>query len=228
MAVSSLKSLERAWQRLWIAALTRLLARSRHRGRSWAPGRDGRPCRVLFLRPDRIGDMIVSTGLIRAIARAHPTIRLDVLASPANAPVVRGDPHVAGVLVVDVRRPWRSVGVVPRLRAARYDAVVDCMPTAPSVTTLLLMLAVGARERVGVAGRGNDAALTVAVPPRREAGHIVEHLASLAAAFGVDVASTDFSPALALAPEEFARADARWGAHGSGGGPLRLLHCLFL
>ena len=223
MAVRSLKSLERAWRRVWIAVLTRLLAQPRRGGRPWPPGRDGRPYRVLFLRPDRIGDMIVSTGLLRAIARAHPAIRLDVLASPANAPVVRRDPHVAEVLTVDVRRPWRSIGLVPRLRAARYDAVVDCMPTAPSVTTLLLMLAVGARDRVGVAGRGNDAALTIAVPPRREAGHIIDHLASLAAAFDVDVEATDFSPALTLAPEELARADARWGARPAGGRPLRLL-----
>lgn len=34
----------------------------------------------------------------------------------------------------------------------RYDAVIDCMVTAPSPTTLLLMLASGAKHRIGVDG----------------------------------------------------------------------------
>lgn len=218
----SLKQLERAWRRVWIAGLTRLLARKRGGDRG-APGWDERPHSVLFLRHDRIGDMIVSTGLIRAIAGAHPARRLDVLASPRNAPVVRDDPYIGRVLTVDVRHPWRSMAVVRRLREAHYDVVVDCMPTAPSVTTLLLMLASGARERVGVAGRGNDEAMTIAVPPRPEARHIVDHLAALAAAFDVNVQATDFSPRLVLAADELERARALWGADDGGPAPRRLL-----
>jgi ADP-heptose:LPS heptosyltransferase len=84
------------------------------------------------------------------------------------------------------------------------------MVTAPSVTMLLLMLAIGARERIGVAGRGNDDALTIAVPPRPGARHIIDHLSALAAAFGVDIASADFSPSLTLTPEERRRALGIW------------------
>jgi ADP-heptose:LPS heptosyltransferase len=212
MASAGLKGIERAWRRFWIADITALL-------RAMAAPRRGafRPRRVLFLRHDRIGDMIVSTGLIRAIARSHPAVTVDVLASPANAPVLRGDPHVARVVPFDRRRPSGFAALARRLRAARYDAVVDCMPTAPSLTTLLLMLASGARERVGVAGRGNDDALTVAAPPRAGARHIVDHLSALAAPFGVDVAATDFSPALALSAEERAAAEALWRAHERSG-----------
>lgn len=170
--------------------------------------------RILFLRPDRIGDMIVSTGVLRVIAASDPALSLDILASPANAPVARGEAFIDHVHVLDRRRPLGALRTVVRLRAARYDAVVDCMPTAPSVTTLLLMLASGARERIGVAGRGNDAALTVAVPPRADARHIIDHLSALASAFGVDVAEADFSPALTLTSEERAAAVALWRSHG--------------
>ncbi|MHB1225262.1 MAG: glycosyltransferase family 9 protein [Gemmatimonadaceae bacterium] len=218
----SLKQVERAWRRLWITALTRLLAHRRGVGRA-GTGWDERPHRVLFLRHDRIGDMIVSTGLIRAIAGAHPDRHLDVLASPRNAPVVRDDPYIERVLTVDVRHPWRSMAVVRQLREARYDVVVDCMPTAPSLTTLLLMLVSGARERVGVAGRGNDAAMTIAVPPQPGARHIVDHLAALAAAFDVDVRTADFSPRLVLAADELERALALWGGDREGRTSRRLL-----
>jgi ADP-heptose:LPS heptosyltransferase len=88
------------------------------------------------------------------------------------------------------------------------------MPTAPSVTTLLLMLASGARERIGVAGRGNDAALTIAVSPRADARHIIDHLSALASPFGIDATTADFSPALTLTAEERGRAATAWQDYG--------------
>lgn len=214
------KRLERAWRALWIRVLTRLMQRGGTPGR---PDWGARPHRVLFLRHDRIGDMILSTGLLRVIARAHPTIALDVLASPANAPVLREDPHVESVIAFDRTKPWRYPATVRRLRRARYDAVIDCMPTAPSLTTLLLILASGAKHRIGVAGRGNDAAFTLLVRPLRGATHIVDQLAALSAAFDVDPHAADFRPCLYLSASEGARASATWNGCARGAAGRRLL-----
>jgi ADP-heptose:LPS heptosyltransferase len=208
-----LKDLERAWRRLWVRLLTGALRATGRRGGSSEPPRLRR---ILFLRPDRIGDMIVSTGVLRAIASSDPEIQVDVLASPANAPVARGEPFIGRVHVLDRRHPIRALRSMLGVRGVHYDAVVDCMPTAPSVTTLLLMLASGARERIGVAGRGNDAALTIAVAPRADARHIIDHLSALASPFGLDERTADFAPALTLSAEERARASATWQAYGQG------------
>jgi ADP-heptose:LPS heptosyltransferase len=205
-----LKSLERAGKRAVIRAIGALMGRS---ARGERPDWRARPYRVLFLRHDRIGDMILSTGLLRVIARSQPTITLDVLASPANAPVLREDPHVASVVVFDRTKPSAYVDAVRRLRRARYDAVIDCMPTAPSLTTLLLMLASGARHRIGVAGRGHDEVFTIRVPPLPDAVHIVDRLAALATPFGVDARTADFRPQVYVSDVERARADATWRAH---------------
>src|SRR5881628_3776707 len=143
------------------------------------PNWRARSYRVLFLRHDRIGDMILSTGVLRAIAESHPTIQLDVLASFTNAPILRHESYVHEVIAFDRHAPGRYAHVFRELRRRRYDAVIDCMVTAPSLTTLLLMLASGARYRIGVATRGNDFAYTLPVPPRRSAEHIVDKLAAL-------------------------------------------------
>ena len=203
----TLKRVEVAWRNLWIRALTRLMRRRA----TVAPAWDSREHRVLFLRHDRIGDMILSTGLLRAIADSHSTIRLDVLASPANAPVLHEDPHVDNTIVFDRTKPTGYFSTLRRLRRTRYDVVIDCMPTAPSLTTLLLMWASGATHRVGVAGRGNDAALTLPVPPNRDAVHVVDQLAALSAAFGVDRHRTSFHPRLYLGAREQERANDTWG-----------------
>jgi ADP-heptose:LPS heptosyltransferase len=206
-----LKRLELWWRRRWIRLLVRLMRRpAAGEHPNWA----ARPHRILFLRHDRAGDMIVSTGVMRAIADSHPTIILDVLASPANAAILDAAPYVHEVIVFDRKKLSRYIPTCLRLRRARYDAVIDCMVTAPSVTTLLLILASGARFRVGIAGRGNDAAFNITVPPDDRANaHMVHLLSALAAPFGVERDEVQLRPSLDLTDAERARAESAWSGH---------------
>jgi ADP-heptose:LPS heptosyltransferase len=203
-----LKSIELWWRRQWIRLLVRLMRRSGGERPQWG----ARPYRVLFLRHDRAGDMILSTGVMRAIARSHPTITMDVLASPANAAVIAGADYVHDVIVFDKRATASYPSALLRLRCGHYDAVIDCMVTAPSVTTLLLILASGATYRVGIAGRGNDAAFNVTVPAETKPhAHMVDLLAALARAFDADLGAIERRPTLNLTPEESASAERAWG-----------------
>jgi ADP-heptose:LPS heptosyltransferase len=203
-----LKRLELWWRALWIRILVRLMRRPSGVAR---PDWNARPYRVLFLRHDRAGDMVVSTGVMRAIAQSHPTITLDVLASPANATIIRDADYVDHVIAFDKKRLGDYLPTALRLRRARYEAVVDCMVTAPSVTTLLLILASRAEYRIGIAGRGNDAAFNITVPPDGRAGaHMVDLLAALAPAFDVDLNQQDRQPTLTITPDERARAETIW------------------
>lgn len=211
-----LKSVELWWRRQWIRLLVRLMRRSGEKGER--PDWGSRPFRVLFLRHDRAGDMILSTGVMRAIARSYPTIAMDVLASPANAAVIAGADYVHNVIVFDKRATASYPAAFLRLRRGRYDAVIDCMVTAPSVTTLLLILASGAKYRVGIAGRGNDAAFNVTVPAETKPhAHMVDLLAALARAFDVDLAPGERRPSLGLTPAEIKRAEQAWGSADNGG-----------
>jgi len=152
--------------------------------------------------------------VMRAIARSHPTITLDVLASPANASILDGVDFVDQVIVFDKRQLASYLPTALRLRRSRYDAVIDCMVTAPSLTTLLLIFASGARQRIGIAGRGNDAAFTITVPGEtRTDAHMVDLLAALAPAFGV-APDTARQPVLDITPAERAWAETAWGSHG--------------
>jgi ADP-heptose:LPS heptosyltransferase len=120
---------------------------------------------------------------------------------------------VASVLLFDRSRPRSWPAFLRELRRRRYDVVIDCMVLSPSTTTLLLMLATRAPYRIGIGGRSNDFVYTLPVPPTSvPRAHHVEHSAALAAAFGVDIAATDWRPAIALSAEERARGEAEWRA----------------
>lgn len=211
-----LKGFERLAKHVATRAIRALLRNdARHERPDWR----SRTYRVLFLRHDRIGDMILSTGVLRAIAEAQPTIELDVLASPINAPVLRNEPYVHEIVVANVRKPASYARTLRDLRRRRYDAVIDCMVTAPSLTTLLLMLSSGARHRIGVAARGNDFAYTLPVPPR-PVPHLVDQLGALVTAFGLDPSSAELRPRVRLTTAELERGERLWrevtpsGNHG--------------
>ena len=127
-----LKSLELAGKR----AIIRLIAALMREGADGErPDWRLRPYRVLFLRHDRIGDMILTTGILRAIAQAYPTIQLDVLASPINAPIL---PIAPFPLASRLRA--RRVGVHGKARAPlfvaapRFIAAGSSQPT-PGLTS---------------------------------------------------------------------------------------------
>jgi ADP-heptose:LPS heptosyltransferase len=164
------------------------------------------PVRVLYLRYDRIGDMILSTGLLRAIARSHANVVVDVLASPENAPVLIGNPYVRSVIVADPT----YLAAFRRIRRERYDAILDCQVFSPSTTTLIMMLMSRARHRIGLAGRGIDPAFTLPVPRSPSARHYVEHLGALATPFGVTEAN--WRPEIFLTAAERADGESRWRA----------------
>jgi heptosyltransferase II len=180
---ASLRAFERRLKSLIIKVLGAIV---RPRGTRAPLEWDARPHRILYLRYDRIGDMVLATGIIKAIRLAQPNVTVDVLASVGNAAVLRGNPHVGRVFTIDRKRLGSYLGAVRQVRRARYDAVVDAMVMAPSLTTMLLMWASGARHRIGVADRGNDFALTVPVPRVPGAVHYVDHSAAVLAAFGAD------------------------------------------
>lgn len=50
----------------------------------------GTPRRIVVVRTDKVGDLLLTMPAIRAIRTAFPAAHLTVLASPYNAPALQG------------------------------------------------------------------------------------------------------------------------------------------
>lgn len=177
-----------------------------------APAWDSREWRVLFLRYERIGDLIMSTGVIRVLAQSHPTIRIDVLANPTSLPVLENNPYVRRTIGLN-RSSARSYQQTLRsVRAGGYDVIVDGRLNNPPIftSTPLIMLAAGARYRIGVSGGNNDLIYNVRVPAYDRNTHYVEGSKALGIPFGVDTTSLDWQPEIFLTAVEIAWADDHW------------------
>ncbi len=171
-----------------------------------------RKLRVLFVRYERIGDMIMATGMIRALA-SSPTIEsLDVLANPSTSPVLERNPHVRKVFTLD-RKSWKSYRAVGKLLAReRYDVIVDGRINNPPIftSTPLLMLHARAPYRVGVGGGNNDLVYNVRVRAYDRSVHYVRGSQALAEPFGVDASATDWQPEIFLTRDEERRSNEVW------------------
>ena len=221
MAIERLVGVERAVREAFVRAIA---AAVRNPGPLQVPDWGACAHRVLVLRPEGVGDLILTTGLLRAIRERHPTIALDVLTVPNNAPVLAGNPHVRRVHLADPGARLAHFRWLPALRAERYDAVVDAMVAhrAVKTRTVVQLAALGVRRRVGIGGRESDQLYTlpVAPPPPSPDGrepHQVELIGSLGAAFGV-APDADLSPRLYLSDPERQAAAQRWTAADAAGG----------
>lgn len=85
--------------------------------------------KILLVRLRLLGDVVLTTPVIRALRRRFPDAHLSYLVEPAAAAVVRANPHLNDVIVAPKRRGiarWiDDVALARRLRRERYDLVID-------------------------------------------------------------------------------------------------------
>jgi lipopolysaccharide heptosyltransferase II len=124
---------------------------------------------VLLIRLRLIGDVVLSTPLVRALRRAFPDARLTYLVEQDAAPVVLRNPHLDEVIVVErtrgVSRLLHDLQLAWRLRRRRFDVVID-MHGGPRSSWLAL--ASGAPQRIGYDMPGRQWLYTKTVPRPRE------------------------------------------------------------
>ena len=163
--------------------------------------------KILFIRTDRIGDMVLSTPAFKAIKTAFPNVSLTVLASRTNYSLIQSDPHVDEILIHDSSAGMReTVRMVRRLRSRRFDVVIDPMTSYDAQTAFLSYLT-QAETRVGFAGFGREVFFSAPVQlPERKLGIVDLHLVLLTR---LGIHSTGIEPELFLREEEMERA-RRW------------------
>lgn len=125
-----------------------------------AGGKAGRRMRILFITYTRIGDAVLSSGLLGHLIERYPQARLTIVCGPAPAPLFKAIPNLERLIVLEKRRfdgHWLALwaDTVGNL----WDLVVD-------LRNSLVGRAVLARQRR-------------LLKPSREPLHRVEQLARL-------------------------------------------------
>lgn len=135
--------------------------------------------RVLFIRPDHLGDMLLATPAIRALKESSPYTEIHVLAGPWSAGILANIPEIDQVLTVEfpgfrrlhqtgnVLAPYfQLIRVARQLRQIGYGHAIIMRPD--HWWGAMLAHIAGISERIGYATENVEPFLTHASPLTHE------------------------------------------------------------
>lgn len=138
-----------------------------------------------------VGDVVLTTPLIRTLERAFPDSKIDILLTPASADLLKGMKGVREVIAYDKRGGEKGllgfISKVRMLRARKYDV---CVAPHRSARTALLSFLSGIPVRIGFENAQLGFLYTHRVP-RPKSAHEVDKNLGLLAALGITYEESD-------------------------------------
>lgn len=185
--------------------------------------------KVLVIKRDKIGDLLLTTPLLAQLKAGVPGVRTHLLANDYNAWVVKGNPHLDRVWVyrrvrhagrASLAAAWQWVVQGLALRRERYDWVIVANGDESPRAIRRGLSVRGARTVARCADASKYPGLTDPLPPDT-ASHEIERLLALLSPLGIPLSEKSKTPyphySLPSASAAFARGwlDERGLAPGS-------------
>lgn len=161
--------------------------------------------RILIIRTDRIGDVVLSTPAIAASRSAFPDAYIAVMVSEKAKEIVTGNPHINEVIVYDKMRRHRSflrtAAFAARLKAKRFDLALILHST---VRVNLISFLARIPKRVGYARGKMDFLLTHKLEYKKRLGekHESEYSLDVLRFLGVETRAFPLSMPVKKADEK--------------------------
>ena len=131
---------------------------------------------VLVIRPDRLGDVVLSTPVYESIKKSFPHLRVSALVDRVNVSILANNPYIDEIIPFDPGCPGAVLG---KLRRNRFD-VVFTLNKKFSATASMIALASKTKYRIGYAHDKTDGLYDVRLPtdtpPRHESLNNLELL----------------------------------------------------
>jgi ADP-heptose:LPS heptosyltransferase len=183
------------------------------RRRQRRPPPPSRVARLLAVRVDRLGDMVLTTPALADLRRHFREAEITVLAPAAPLELLAGHP------AVDRRVALTAAGLPPHL-VGRFDLAID-FSSDDGLRGAMLAGRTRARWRIGLGGGGRQVFFNLKGPRAGRARHVVDLHADLVRALGAEPSGA--RPALYPSAEERGAAAARLAALGAAA-PRAIIH----
>ncbi|MFH1665313.1 MAG: lipopolysaccharide heptosyltransferase II [Candidatus Omnitrophota bacterium] len=174
--------------------------------------------RILITRTDRLGDVVLSTPIIRFMRERYPDAYIAFMVRPENCDVVANDPYLDEIIVYDKRGPQKSFSgtlkFVFSLRKKGFDTAIALHPE--NRAHIILFLA-GIPVRIGY-DRKLGWLLTESFRHRKQEGdkHEADYNFDLLEQAGFDTEGADRKPYIFTGDKEKSAIDAVFAGKGLG------------
>ena len=137
---------------------------------------------VLVIRPDRLGDVVLSTPVYQTLKKAFPHLHISVLVDSGQAELLADNPNISQVFAFDPKRPLNAFR---QLRDEQFDLALT-LNKKFSATATFFALCSGAKIRVGYDHLENAWAHNIRVPLEGPPRHESENNLDLLRALGIE------------------------------------------
>jgi heptosyltransferase-3 len=156
--------------------------------------------RILIIKPRAIGDVVLSTVVLKNLRSAFPKAQIDFLTERPSREVIEGNSNLDNLIVFDAGRD-SSIGLIMNVRRRNYDLAIDLFGNP---RTAIITYASGAKYRVGYRFKWRQYCYNIVVEPRGGEVHNTEFNLDALRAIGVPVVSNEIEFPLDAASGRFA------------------------
>lgn len=147
------------------------------------------PEKILCIQQARIGDVLLTTPALRALAQHYKTAQIDCLVNQSSRQVLAHNPYISNLRLLPESNQWLQwCRLLLALKKADYTKVVDfvCLPKTGVIAWMTR-----ASTRVGYAFRNRSFFYTQTIPPNFSKPYSVYHKLSLLNCLGVNSTNID-------------------------------------
>lgn len=142
--------------------------------------------RVLFIRPDKLGDMVISLPVMDGLKVNLPNVKISIIASPFSIPIIKDDPRFERLFLYR-KNIIRDVREVIRIRKMKFDCVVDLICDDSLTSLFLSQLCVWGRPRIALGKTRLAGFYDFNYDYQKDsAGHMIDNTKNVLVAFGID------------------------------------------
>lgn len=136
--------------------------------------------KILVIQLRRIGDVLLTTPVLRALRRKFTEAQIDFLVEKPGAEILAGNPYINNLLIYDKKDHFQWIR---RLRAEKYDLILDFLGNPRTAWIVGLS---GAKYRLGFIRRGRDFVYNVKVKPDQVPKYVPAHKLDLLKPLGIE------------------------------------------
>ena len=143
--------------------------------------------RILVIKLRAIGDVVLSTVVLKNLRLAFPSAKIDFLTEKPSRDVLEGNPDINGVVAFNSKEQ-SGLSLIMKMRNKRYDLVIDLFGNPRSA---LVTFFSGARYRVGYKFGWREYCYTIRIDPRGGELHNTEFNLDALSALDIPIVSRE-------------------------------------
>ena len=158
-------------------------------------------CKILLLRQDRIGDVLISVPFVKSLRKKFPNARIDIILSERNVGSKRALIDYVDKIWIYKKNIYALIKLIQDTNKQKYDLLIDLFDNA-STTSSLLIKFIKSSYSLGL-DKSNRKIYTHVVPLKpKDKFHIVDRVAELMLAFGINPHEIELSLEYHILKEE--------------------------